>query len=41
VAIGGDEGDGPAVLIPLENCSATAELTADLATRFAQKANAL
>ena len=39
LAIGGDEGDGPAVLIVLENCSATAELTADLATRLAQKAN--
>ena len=39
LAIGGDEGDGPAVLVLLENCSATAELTADLATRLAQKAN--
>ncbi len=38
LAIGGNEGDGPAVLILLENCSATAELTDEVASRLKDKA---
>ena len=38
LAVGGDEGDGPAVLIMLENCSATAELTRDVSVRLTKKA---
>ncbi len=38
LAIGGDDGDGPAVLIVLENCSATAELTAEVTARLKDKA---
>ncbi len=38
LAIGGDEGDGPAVLIMLDNCSATAKLTQDVAARLKEKA---
>ena len=39
LAIGGDDGDGPAVLIMLENCSATAELTRDVSARLKEKAD--
>jgi neutral ceramidase len=38
LALGGDDGDGPAVLILLENCSATGELTAELVTRLTDQA---
>ncbi len=38
LAIGGDGGQGPAVLILLDNCSATAELTRELAGRLKTKA---
>ncbi|MDY0168336.1 MAG: neutral/alkaline non-lysosomal ceramidase N-terminal domain-containing protein [Thermoguttaceae bacterium] len=38
LAVGGDDGNGPAVLILVENCSATAELTAELAARLKEKA---
>jgi len=38
LAIGGDDGDGPAVLIMLENCSATAKLTHDVSARLEEKA---
>ena len=38
LAIGGDDGDGPAVLIMLENCSATAKLTHDISARLKEKA---
>ncbi|MBM4089066.1 MAG: hypothetical protein FJ276_06490 [Planctomycetes bacterium] len=38
LAIGDDSGEGPAVLILAENCSATAELTSELADRLAAKA---
>ena len=39
LAIGGDDGDGPAVLIMLENCSATAKLTHDVSARLKEKAS--
>jgi len=38
LAISGDDGDGPAVLIMLENCSATAKLTHDVSARLKEKA---
>ena len=38
LAIGGNDGDGPAVLIMLDNCSATAKLTRDVSARLKQKA---
>ena len=38
LAIGGDDSDGPAVLIMLENCSATAKLTHDVSARLEKKA---
>ena len=38
LAIGGDDGDGPAVLVMVDNCSATAELTRDLSARLREKA---
>ncbi|NLX95325.1 MAG: hypothetical protein GXY83_04040 [Rhodopirellula sp.] len=38
LAIGGDGGEGPAVWIVLDNCSATADLTAELAARLKQRA---
>ncbi len=38
LVIGENEGDGPAVLILIENCSATAELTAEVAARLKDKA---
>ena len=38
LAIGGDDGDGPAVLIMLDNCSATAKLTRDVSARLKEKA---
>ena len=38
LAIGGDSGDGPAVLIMLDNCSATAKLTHDVSARLKEKA---
>jgi hypothetical protein len=38
LAIGGDDGDGPAVLIMLDNCSATAALVRDVSARLEQKA---
>lgn len=38
LAVGADAGDGPALLIVLENCSATAELTAELAAKLQQQA---
>ena len=38
LAIGGDDGEGPAVLIMLDNCSATSELTHDVSARLKEKA---
>jgi hypothetical protein len=38
LAIGGDDGDGPAVLIMLDNCGTTAGLTRDVSARLEQKA---
>ncbi|MDZ7618010.1 MAG: neutral/alkaline non-lysosomal ceramidase N-terminal domain-containing protein, partial [Patescibacteria group bacterium] len=38
IAIGADGGDGPAVLILLDNCSATGSLAGELAARLQEKA---
>lgn len=37
LAIGGNDGDGPAILIMLQNCSATAKLSHDVSARLKDK----